>query len=579
MTKMFSKVLLTAVTAAVILSACSKVPEQSKYIPKTAGVVLSVNSKQITTKLVTNGLTIDKMFSAIQDKDTANPAMKAWKDAENSGVDLQNNFFVSVVFNNSQQSYVSITGGIKDAGKFEEYLKKNIPNFSLKKKDDFQYVYEADQQALISWNKQTVIYLRAVDADKLKNNIPGGMPGANPGGLDDDYAADTAIATPARLESADDEATWLAEADHLFHLKKDETVGDVPAFNELLKKNADLSVYVNPEPMYATQPQIPANLRKLLSGSFYTGAVNFEKGKVLIDGLSYAGKELGDIYKKYGKTEADLKMLEQYPSNNILGYMVYGFDFRMIGDIVKATGLDGIANVTLRMYSGAQDLTLDDILNAFNGQMIFAASDLEVKKVPSAIIPEDSSIQTDMKWVFAMKVGDKAAFNKVISLPMLQSFITKQGDKYVLTMQGKGIPAVSIDDKLIIAANDQPMLDAYVGGKGKAGGLDNSFVSKIKGNPMGAYINFEKIAASIPDNQIPEEGKAIASQVKGLLKDATALTHTFDGNSQHSEVVLNFKNQDENSLVQLVNLGTNVAKFVQEENKANKVAVDTAIVY
>ncbi|WP_343667412.1 DUF4836 family protein [Chitinophaga sp.] len=579
MTKMFSKVLLTAVTAAVILSACSKVPDQSKYIPKTAGVVLSINSKQITNKLVTNGLTMEKVISILQDKDTANPAMKAWKDAENSGVDLQNNFFVSVVFNNNQQSYVTLTGGLKDAGKFEAYLKKTLPNFSLKKKTDFQYVWEADQDAVIGWNKETVIYIRGVDANKLKNGgIPGGIPG---GGFDenedDSSAVDSAVATQVRYESTDAEATWVAEADHLFHLKKDESAADITAFHDLLKNNADLSVYVNPEPMYASQGSaIPANLKKLLEGSYYTGAINFEKGKVVMDGVSYAGKDLSEIYKKYGKSEADVKLLEQYPSDNILGFMVYGFDFRMIGDIVKATGLDGMANISIRMYSGNQNLTLDDILNAFNGQMFFAASDLNVRKAPSTIVPEDSVTRTDLKWVFAMKVGDKAAFEKVMSIPALQTFVTKKGDKYVLAemAQQPGMPAVSIDDKLIAVANDQPTLDAYLGGRSKAGGLDNSFVSKINGNPMGAYINFEKISAAIPDNQIPESGKAIASQVKDLLKDATAITHPFDGKTQHSEVVLNFKKQDEHSLVQLVNLGTNVAKIVQEEKKA-----DTSVVY
>jgi hypothetical protein len=242
--------------------------------------------------------------------------------------------------------------------------------------------------------------------------------------------------------------------------------------------------------------------------------------------------------------------------------MVYGFDFRMIGDIVKATGLDGIANMSL----SSANLTLDDILKAFNGQLMFAASDLDVKQVPSAVIQGDSVTKTDIKWVFAMKVGDKAAFEKVMSSPILQQTFTKQGDRYVMAQElGPNAPAISITDKLVLAASDNATLEAYLAGKTKAGGLDNNFTSKIKDNPMGAYINFEKIASSIPDNQIPEEGKAIAGQVKGLLKDATAITHTFDGTSQHSEIVLNFKDQEQNSLVQLVNLGTNVAKIVKEE--------------
>lgn len=562
MTKNISKVLLTAVTAAVVFSACSKIPEQSKYIPKTAGVVLSINSKQISKKLVTNGITMDKMFAAVQEKDTSNAAMKAWNDAENSGVDLQNNFFVSLVFNSSTQSYVSMTGGLKDATKFEAYLKKNIANFSLKKKNDFQYVWQDDQKAVIGWNKETVIYVHGVDANGLKNRNMG-VPVQG-----DDVADSTATAQPVRqvTPAADAEETiWVTEVDRLFHLKKEETAGTIDAFKDLLKDNADLSVYVNPEPIYSAQgssmTMVPANLKNLIAGNYYTGTINFEKGKVLMDGTSYVGKELAAIYKKYDSQDADLDMLEKYPSGNITGFLLYGFDFRIIGDIVKSTGLDGIANMGLH----SSGLTLDDILNAFKGQMMFAASDFAVTKQPNPYFDGDSITKTDAKWIFAMKVGDKAAFDKVMTSPMLQGMFTKQGDHYVMQQEMPGMPAVSITDKLVVSASDKALLEQYLAGKGKAEGLDNSFVSKIKGNPLGGYVNFEKIANNIPADEIPADGKFVAEQVRNLLKDATMLTHKFDGKVSHSEMVLNFKNEGENSLVQLVNLATNAAKYYQEK--------------
>jgi hypothetical protein len=575
MTKNISKVLLTAVTAAVVFSACSKLPEQSKYIPKTAGVVLNINSKEISKKLITNGITMDKLFTAVQEKDTASAAMKAWKDAENSGIDLQSNFFVSVVFNSSQQSYVSMTGGLKDATKFEAYLKKTIANYSLKTKKDFQYVWEEDQKAVIGWNKETVIYVRGVDADKLKSSMPGAAAPAYPDSDSEEaaVAADSAAVAPARavtLAASAEEDTWVAETDHLFHLKKDETAGTIDAFKDLLKGDADISVYVNPEPIYSTQAtMIPANLKAIISGTYYTGAVNFEKGKIVLEGSSYVGKELAAIYKKYDAQEADLSMLEKYPSSNITGFMVYGFDFRMLGDIIKSTGLDGIANMTLH----SSGLTLDDILNAFKGQMVFVASDFAITKKPNPYFPEDSITKTDAKWVFAMKVGDKTAFNKVMASPMLQGMFTKQGDRYVMAQQGMpGMPAVSITDQLVTLASDNAVLTAYLEGKSKAGGLDNSFVSKIKGNPLGGYINLEKVSNTIPEEDVPEDGKELAGQVKNLLKDATVLSEKFDGKVQHSQMVLNFKNENENSLVQLVNLGTNVAKYMQDKKKRDEQA-------
>jgi hypothetical protein len=573
MTKMFLKVLFAVSAIAIVLSSCSKVPEQSKYIPKTASVVLSVNSKQISKKLITNGITMDKLFAAVQEKDTASEAQKFWKDVENSGLDLQANSFVSVVYGKNQ-SYVSLTGGLKDAGKFEEYLKKNVSNFSLKTKSDFKYILEDKQEAVIAWNKNTVIYLKGIEGDAMQKAMPpAGMPVPD---VDGEESADSTIAQPASQVTPDADAAaqiWVAEVDHLFHLKKDETAGSIEAFNDLLKNNADVSVYVNPEPIYSAQAaMMPANLKTLLAGCYYTGAVNFEKGKILVDGVSYVGKDLADIYKKYGNMEADLDMLEKYPSQNITGFIVYGFDFRMIGDIVKSTGLDGIANMGLQ----SSGLTLDDILNAFKGELVFVASDFEVKKKPSLFVEGDSTTTPESKWVFAMKVGDKAAFDKVMGSPMLKGFFTKQGNGYVLTQDMPGMPAMSITDKLVTSASDSALLQEYLAGKGKAGGLDKGFVGDIKGNPMGAYVNFEKIVNVIPDEEIPADSRALAGQFKNLLKDMTALSHSFDGKTQRSEIVLNLKNENENSLVQLVNLGTQTAKYLQERKKTEAAAIDSA---
>jgi hypothetical protein len=572
MRKMFSKVLLAISAIAILLTSCSKLPEQSKYIPKTASLVLSVNSKQISKKLITNGITMDKLFAAVQEKDSTSDMQKFWKDIENSGLDLQANSFVSVVYSKNQ-SYVTLTGGLKDATKFEEYLKKNVSNFSLQTKSDFKYILEGKQEAVIAWNKGTVIYLKGIEGDAMKKALPPtGLP--TPDSNQGEEPSDSSSAQPASLvAAADDMQTWVAEVDHLFHLKKDETAGSIEAFNDLLKNNADLSVYINPEPVYNAQAaMMPANLKTLLAGCYYTGAINFEKGKVLVDGISYVGKDLAGIYKKYGNMEADLDMLEKYPSQNITGFVVYGFDFRMIGDIVKSTGLDGIANMGLQ----SSGLTLDDILNAFKGQLVFVASDFQVKKKPSLYIEGDSTTAPESKWVFAMKVGDKASFDKVMSSPMLKGFFTKQGDTYVMTQNMPGMPAISITDKLVSSASDSALLQEYLAGKGKATGLDNDFMSKIKGKPMGAYVNFEKIVNNIPDEEIPEEGKPLAGKFKNLLRDMTAVSNSFDGKTQHSEIVLNFRNETENSLVQLVNLGTEAARYMEEKKKATAASAAAA---
>src|SRR5690606_37927964 len=118
---------------------------------------------------------------------------------------------------------------------------------------------------------------------------------------------------------------------------------------------------------------------KLTAGSFQTAAVHFENGKIRVNSLSYAGKEMQDIMKKYPMEKVNISMLENYPSEDIFGFALLNFDLRMIGDIIKLVGMDGLANVGL----AEAGLTLDDILQAFKGELALIGSDFSVKSQPS----------------------------------------------------------------------------------------------------------------------------------------------------------------------------------------------------
>ncbi|HVI45934.1 MAG TPA: DUF4836 family protein [Chitinophaga sp.] len=581
MKRTISKVLLTAVSAAVILSACSKVPDESKHIPKTAGVILELNAKEITQKLVTSGLTMDKVFTSLQSKDTANEVMKSWKDAENSGVDLKGHFFASFIFQ-EKRSYISLTGSLQDADKFEAYLKKNIADFSLKTQNDFKYIWESKEGAVIAWNKNTVISIYGYDTDNL-NKLPSAIPGVPgaPGPDDSDateVAADSAAATPAALVTAsnDDAAKELVtEVDHLFHLKKEETAGSLEPFAKLLKENSDMSVFVNPEAIYNSGQftMIPANFKKLMDGAFYTATVNFEKGKVVMNGNSYMGKEMATIYKKYGKKEIDIESLKKYPSENVTGFISYAFDLHMIAEIIKSTGMDGLVN----MFLAKSSLSLDDIVNAFDGQFTYIASDFAVTKKESPYFPGEFKDEPSAKWIFNMKVGNKDAFNKVMTSPMLKDIFTKEGDRYVISSPAvaAGVPPVSITEKNITVGSDSVLLQQYLAGKGSIK-LPEGLESKIKGSMLGGYADLEKVINTIPaDKADSDEGKAMMAKVKGLLKDFTIVGQPYSGDVQRSEAVLTLKNKDENSLVQLINFATEMSKLDQAKKAKQKAAEDS----
>ncbi|MBC9931743.1 DUF4836 family protein [Chitinophaga qingshengii] len=580
MKRTISKVLLTAVTAAVVLSACSKVPEVSKHIPKSAGVVLDLNAKEITQKLATNGLTMDKLFSAVQTKDSSE-MMKSWKDAQNAGIDLKGHFFVSFVSDSS--SYVTATASLTDADKFEAFLKKNEKNFTLKSGSDFKYILEGESKGIVAWNKSTVIFVSDFDPNNLRN---GGFPSSNsteayPEEQVDSAATavDSAVATPVALVTADEEAAtqhMVRTVDRLFHLKKDETAGSLEPFAKMLKENADVSIFVNPNALYGSSmfAMVPANFKKLMEGTYYTATSNFEKGRIVANGTYYMGKEIARIYNKYGKKEIDLDMLKKYPSQNVTGFISYAFDFHMVGEIVKSTGMDGVVN----MFLAKSGLSMDDVLNAFEGQFTYVASDLAIQKKESKYFPGEFSEEPTAKWIFNMKVGNKEAFNKVMTSPMMKEMFTKEGDRYVYAnpaMAAAGMPAVSITEKFITVGSDSTLLQDYLAGKGSIK-LPEGIESKVKGSMMGGYIDMEKALGVIPEDKMnSEEEKGILAKLKNLMKDATMVTKNSSGDVSQSEIILNFKNKDENSLVQLINFGKDAAQAMEAKKAREKSMEDS----
>lgn len=535
MKKNISKVLLTIGAAVVVLlSSCSKVPPQSKHIPKEAAFVLSIDGKQIQEKLVSNGLTMDKLFEAVQQgQDTSNPVIKGFKEIQNSGLDIKSNLFVAVTPSAGNNATVDFIAKLDDGAKFEAYLKKSVQTIEIKSEgSDFKFAELGE--GVVGWNKETVISVL----------IAGG------------YGDATKLAAKTELT-------------RLFKLKESESANSVAGFKKLMKEKADVAAYLDFSSAYnnlgqdATSAAMLGSLKKLYEGAYYTMTANFENGKIDAKMTSYASDALGKIIKKYSWGGVDLDQLQKYPSSNIDGFMLVNFDLRMIGDIVKEAGLDGLVN----MGMAQSGLSLDDVLKAFKGEIVAVASDFTINKKPSEWDSTYIQKTPEVKWLVALKVGEKAAFDKVMGSPVAQQAFEKQGDKYVYKMGGFGGPAVSIDAKDIIVASDEALQAEYKAGKGKAT-INGDILSEAKGKPAVLFVDIEKLMASAPLEEI--DAPEIEGDLKGLFKDIRMVSNKPSGSTSTSSFVLNFKKQDQNSLVQLINFGTKAYKVIKAKEEAQR---------
>lgn len=550
--------LLLSGIAVLLLTACSKTPEQGKHIPKSAALVLGINSKQIQEKLVTEGLSVDKLFEALQQKDTSNEMTKALKEAENSGVDLQGNVYVAMVPGDKGNGYVMAVAKLKDEAKFEAFLKEKSKK-EVQAGKDFKFL--EDDEAVIGFNKETIIGVFSLNPGKLPY-----------GEESDPFAAmgDTIAPAPKTPEKANN----MEVLDGLFHLKADESVANIESFKEIQKEKGDVLFWMSSEQLYAFNPGTPSgmaalvttNVKKLTAGAFQTAALHFENGKIKVNSTSYAGTEIKEIMKKYPMEKVNMSMLESYPSENVLGFMLINFDLRMLGDILKLVGMDGFANMGL----AEAGITLDDLLKAFKGEIALIGSDFTVESVPSAWDSTYKTTKPSAKWVFNMKVGDKAAFEKIMSSPRIAPMFTKQGNEYVPAQNLGGEMAVSITNERILLSSDAALMQAYTEGKSKVK-LDEGVESKAKGNVMSMYLSVEKLLNNVPAEEM-KMPDSVANDIKGLLKDFTVSTEPFNGKSQKSVMELNFKNEGQNTLVQLANFTQKMYGYYVSKKKEDEAA-------
>ncbi len=573
MKRMFSRaLLLLSGIAVLLLSACSKTPEQGKHIPKTAALVLGINSKQIQEKLVTEGLTVDKLFEAVQQKDTSNEMAKALKEAENSGVDLKGDVFVAMVPGDKGNGYVMAVAKLKDAAKFETFLKEKSKK-EIKAGKDFKFM--EDEDGAVGFNNETIIGVFSFNPNKFGDAY---------GGENDPFAALGDSAAPA-APKAPEKANTPEILDGLFHLKADESVATIESFKAVQKEKGDVIFWMSSEQIYAFNPGTPSgvaalvstNVKKLTAGAFQTAAVHFENGKIKMNSNAYAGTEMKEIMKKYPMEKVNMSMLETYPSENVLGFVLMNFDLRMLGDILKLIGMDGFANMGL----AEAGLTLDDVLKAFKGEFALIGSDFSVVSQPSAWDSTYKTTKPQAKWVFNLKVGDKAAFEKIMSSPQVAPMFTKKGNEYVPNEGLAGAMGVSINNERILLSSDAELMAAYAAGKGKVK-LDEGIESKAKGNVMSMYLSIEKIVNNIPaeEMKVPD---SVLNDIKGLLKDLTVATEPYNGTSQKSTIELNFKNEGQNTLVQLANFTQKMYGYYLSKKKEDEAAwgdpvVDSAAV-
>jgi hypothetical protein len=519
-----------------IATSCKKpVPDQTKYIPKDATFVVDLDWKSLSQKASKGNMNWDSLFRSLSqsnDDSLLASGKKKFDDFMNSGVDVEHNVFLFARTSNSIMNGSSTMGGaiaiLKDADKFEAYIKRQAGANEIKKGNNYSYSTMGNNVA-VGWNKEVVI-------------LSGSYTGKN--------GADSSSSTSSPLQQ-----TFSS----LFSQKEDESVAAIPEFRDLLAEKGDILLWTNSGSMLNSVPLLGmTKISDLFKDSYGAGVVNFEDGKVTGTFKSYSGKDLAAIWKKYAGPTADMKMVTQYPLP-VAGFAAFSFNPQIIYEIIKYAGFEGTANEFLEK----QGLTLNDLLKAFKGDFAIVFSDLGIaEKENNYNGMKFKSKQTVGKLVFNAAIGDKASYDKIVSKLAEQGEMEMQNGQYVPKGFGNEL-AWSMDGKNLIIATDKDLMQQYLSGKGNAA-LPADVAAEANGKSVAFYIDINKILQSFPvdSSAIPTMNAA-----KNTFKMAMSTTENFNGKYVSSNFRLQTMNDKENSLVTLIKFFAAASQQIKETGK------------
>ena len=527
---------------------CNKIPKHAKYIPKNALAVMTVDMNKMSKKLIWNVLTGSEIFDDMQ-KDIKNEeSKKAMKDFSNIGIDPTETIYLFYNGNMKNENHPCLLAAMKDASKFETFINKNYPEIKLEENKDFKTCI-VEKKYIIAWNKDAAIAT---------------LINSNEFNFETEETDSNAV---ANLIDGTNEKTYLAE---LFTQKSNNAITDISNFKKLQNEGHDFAVWVNYEELYNQSAAFGGeSMKAFLKPEYMKDAAlamgfNFEKGSLDMEMDYYFSEKLASIYKKYATDNVNADLVNNIPSNNIAFIGAYNIKPKMIQAFLEEFKLDGMANLGL----AAVGMSMETIMSAFKGDMVYAMSDLKMK--PKDSTKNDFSFSNDtpdFNVTYAMSIDDVTSFEKILNKGVKENFLTKNGNSYSLPNSQEGV--LIYDKNKMVFSNHNKIAEQYMTAKGNAKENIPAEVWKhIANNPISFYADLKKIMEVVPNDEKDEANKQLMSELKTMFTYAQLYGGKMKGNANHLEGNLYFANKDENAMIQLIKLGIK-AKKVQDAKDKN----------
>ncbi len=537
---------------AIVISSCSsKGPKEAKLIPKDASFVTVVDAGSLKNKLQTANINIDSIINKIFEQDSSQSKHKQILKEFQETIVWNDKFFIFTtnkkISSNSDAISVNLIAPIKDSAKLYAFIIKQHDLKDKKVVHEKKYSYlQLGNDFSLSWTDKNVIATYYHVTENKKMNIDSVIH----------------VNEPESINKIDE---LKKQVDAFYTQSESESLASVSMFMDLFKEKADaysfsasngFTKYLNMMPL-----QIP-KLDDLLKDNFTTSTFSFDDGKITAKSFFYPNKTLSAIIKKYSGSTVNLSMLENYPSQNINGFLLLSFNPEIFNAILKELDVDALAN----SYFEKLNITNEDLFKCLKGDIAVAVSDLSLGEKFSEN-KDSKTKQQYAKMVFNAAIGDKKSFNKIMDKAAESGFIIKQNNTYKAgtLLQMFGI-YIHVDDKNLIVASDSLTYANYVSKTGKAN-ISSDVINQIKDKSSAAYINLESIILSFNSTKFSSGDSSTYSTAKNTFKDIIATSSNYDGTKIASEFSVRLKNEKQNSLVTLMSLFTNISSRIVKNHQ------------
>jgi hypothetical protein len=546
-----------------LLSACSKMPNHAKYVPKNALFVGTIDMSQLSKKLIWNAITGSELFDDML-KDLKNEdSKKAAKDMSNIGLDQNSTVYYYYTGSLKADGKAAVVIGMKEERPFENFIKKTYPTQTIKTNKDYKTCL-IEESIIVAWNKEVAMVFPTTKKSNMELTE----------GMSSEDSAGTVVSQMTnnfKVNSVESMNAYLKEA---FSLTKENSMVSVSNFGKLQKENHDMSFWMNYEELYKGNKNLTSGIASaFIKDEYFNDAalaagIDFEKGAIDAEMDYYMSKDLAEIYGKYSSENINSDLVKNIPSKDVAMLMTYKLNPNMIKDFFEKFKLDGMLNIGLMMAG----TSMDKITETFTGDMVFAMTDLKITTIKDS---NSYSSDVDMNYIVAMGIKDNAHVEKLLGKGVESNTIVKKGNTY--TMPGNEKTSLVLDKKLLVASNDAAATANYVAGKGNVkDGISSDTWKHLTSNMMGFYVDIKKAMLVIPTDKVgdtPEE-KQLMTDIQNLLTYAEMYGGKMKNNAAHMQGNLYFANKEENALIQLLNVAIK-AKKINDKKDADAATANT----